>query len=125
MLASIPTRRRGWPGCWMTEFYRFPQDGDAPDVAPVKRAAAKVGRAFGQRAKYEKAVAALNKVLHGLETPRLRFWADCLMIDGRWCGATGQGGYWAVASEKVNELAGEELKTRSPRGKAGELSAPR
>ena len=32
-------------------------------------------------------------------------WSEVVMIDSRFCGATGQGGYWAKASEAVNRIA--------------------
>ena len=34
-----------------------------------------------------------------LETERLKYWAEVIMLDPRFCGATGQGAYWAVAND--------------------------
>ena len=105
-------RRRGTP---LTR-YRFPEalfGADDGNVRAVKRAAAKAGRSWrtggdGHRAD----VAKLAEVLHGTDSGRLRYWAGVTMLDGRWCGASGAGGYWAVASRLVNEAATAELRRR-------------
>ena len=47
-----------------------------------------------------------------LETERLKYWAEVIMLDPRFCGATGQGAYWAVASEQVNQAAAQILTDR-------------
>ena len=39
------------------------------------------------------------------ESDRLGYWANVIMLDPRFCGATGQGGFGAVASECVNQAA--------------------
>ena len=48
-----------------------------------------------------------------LESDRLGYWAKVIMLDPRFCGATGTGAYWAVASECVNEIAVQILRERS------------
>ena len=47
-----------------------------------------------------------------LDEERLGFGARVVMIDDLWCGATGQGAYWAVASEYVNLSAEQVLQER-------------
>ena len=42
-----------------------------------------------------------------LDKERLKYWRDVIMLDPRFCGATGEGAYWAVASEQVNQIAKE------------------
>lgn len=48
--------------------------------------------------------------MSGLKWSRLFYWRDVLLIDPRWCGASGTGAYIAVASRIVNETAGAVLK---------------
>ena len=43
------------------------------------------------------------------------------MIDGGWCGASGTGAYWAVASGLVNEAAKAELRRRGDAWRAAGL----
>ena len=50
------------------------------------------------------------------ESDRLGYWANVIMLDPRFCGATGTGAYWAVASECVNEVA-KESATGARRGR--------
>lgn len=92
--------------------YRFPRESDDLDVVPVKRLAARCGRTFSSPAKHGTARAKLREKLRTLDTGRLRYWATVLMIDHRWCGATGAGAYWAVASRCVNEDARAVLRER-------------
>ena len=77
-----------------------------PGRDAVKRAAARVGRALyrppAERAKLESKLA---DVLDGLDNRALLLWGSVLMIDSRFCPATGTGAYWAVASEAVNRIA--------------------
>ena len=84
-----------------------------PGLDAVKRAAARVGRGIKQppaeRAKRE---AKLRAVLDTLDDHALELWSRVGMIDHRWNGATGQGGYWAPASIAVNRIAGELLVQR-------------
>ena len=47
-----------------------------------------------------------------LDSDRLGYWAKVIMLDPRFCGATGTGAYWAVASECVNEIAVQILAGR-------------
>ena len=111
-------RRKGTP---ITR-YRYPEAvfGDDANVRAVKRAAAKAGRTWapsrkgddGRTAEHRAAVAKLVEVLRGTDTARLRYWAGVTMIDGRWCGASGTGAYWAVASGLVAEHAKAELRRR-------------
>ena len=79
----------------------------------VVKAAAKAGRTWREGgADHRKALDRLARVLGGTDTGRLRYWAGVTMIDGRWCGASGAGGYWAVASRLVNEGVKAELRRR-------------
>lgn len=93
--------------------YRFPEPADGPEVAPVKRLAARCGRTFGDPVKHQAARSRLRARLREVDTGRLRYWAVVLMIDPRWCGATGTGAYWAVASRCVNEDARAVLAERA------------
>ena len=95
--------------------YEFPNDDDA-NVKVVKRNAARWARCtFGPtkgKSGAGPALERLKKELFLCETGRLRYWAQVVMIDGRWCGATGAGGYWAAASDIVNREAVAELARR-------------
>ena len=95
------------------QLYLYPEDifgADDANVKAVKRAAAKCGRTFHDRKKHAKAREKLAAVLADTDPARLRFWAQVVMIDGRFCGASGTGAYWAVASRCVNEDARAQLK---------------
>ena len=104
--------------------YRFPHDDDSEEVKPLKRLAARYGRAFGRyqkcgpddrarfRAEIVKAYDKLLELMRTLPTDRLHYWAEIVMIDHRWCGATGTGAYWAVASEVTNRTAKLALAER-------------
>ena len=98
--------------------YRLPEEVFGPadsGVRGVKRAAARLGRLFvrpGAVPARRRARHRLATLLAAESTPRLRYWCVVLMIDDRWCGATGAGAYWAVASREVNELARAELRLR-------------
>ena len=77
----------------------------------MKRLAAKVGRARtpeGER----KAEARLIEELDLLDAEALELWAGAVMIDRRFQGATGAGGFWAKASEAVNTIASNLLAER-------------
>ena len=78
----------------------------------MKRLAAKVGRAYRQAEKFEQHKTKLREFMQTLDKERLRYWAKVVMLDPRFCGATGTGAYWAVASEQVNEIAKELLRER-------------
>ena len=112
--------------------YRYPEavfGADDANVRAVKRAAAKAGRTWApsrkgddeRTAAHRAAVARLVEVLRGTDTARLRYWAGVTMIDGRWCGASGTGAYWAVASRLVNGLAKAELRRRGDAWRAAGL----
>ena len=106
-------------------WYAYPEDlfgRDDANVKEVKRAAARAGRSWpGGGAKHGKDLDALRRVLRGTDTGRLRYWAQVTMLDGRFCGATGTGAYWAVASRLVNEQARAELRTRGDAWRAAGL----
>lgn len=74
--------------------YAYPDDSD-PEVRKVKRLAAKCGRAYNDAAKFEKHSTALREYLETLDSERLRYCAKVVMLDSRWCEATGQGAYMA------------------------------
>ena len=99
-------------GTWNT-WYRYPCDADGPDVALIKRLAARTGRALGSASKYAAAYGKLCEAMRTLPTDRLTYWSNVIMIDSGWCGATGAGGYWAAASEACNRSATEALALRS------------
>ena len=92
--------------------YQYPTEEQFPNTDLIKKKAQRVGRTLGEPAKYEKAVDALRKVLNEQDSAHLRYWAQCLMLDPRWCGATGQGGYWAHATVMVNRLSQEIIQER-------------
>ena len=108
--------------------YAYPEAvyPDDPDVARVKTAALRVGRAWphlgrGDAGKYRKALEALDAALGRSCTPQVRFWAQCQLVDPRWCGASGTGAYIAVASRLVNARAKVELKRRGDAWRAAGL----
>ena len=86
---------------------------DRPESKLLKKLAARVGRSLYDKPKYDKFYKALTKYMNTLDTGSLRYWAKVVMIDHRWNGATGQGAFWAVASEAVNEIALSILKSRA------------
>ena len=92
---QLPDDEPPWPGC-----------------EAVKRHAAKVARARTEEGR-AKARGRLIVALDALDDDALELWAGVVMIDRRWCGATGTGAYWAVASRAVNEVAADILAERS------------
>ena len=92
--------------------YRYPDD-DPPwaGCEPVKRHAAKAARGRTHEIR-QRAEERLADALRELATPDLRLWCEVVMIDHRWQGATGHGGYWAAASRIVNEVARRVLAER-------------
>ena len=93
--------------------HQYP-DETWPGCDKVKRLAAKVGRAKDAETQ-QAAETKLTAALRELDGDALRRWADVVMIDARFCGATGQGGFWAKASDAVNRLAKELLNERQRR----------
>ena len=93
--------------------YHYPDDSD-PDVKKVKMLASRIARHEGQMcrvsAKSVKIRGRLRDYMSTLQWSRLFYWRDILMIDFRFCGATGTGAYIAVASRIVNETATAILK---------------
>lgn len=83
--------------------YAFPNR--LAEVRRIKKWAAKAGRTYRDRDKHFKARKKLREALEPLDIRALLYWSYVVMIDDRWCGATGQGGFWAVASRCVNEEA--------------------
>jgi len=74
------------------------------------RLAAAVGRSYRQPEKHEAALDKLRCYMREGHGPgEWRDWATQTMISDQFCGASGQGGFWAVASVKVNEIALELL----------------
>ena len=97
---------------WTPKYaYAYPNDAD-PKVREVKRLAAKVGRAHQQADKFEQHKTKLREFMQTLDKERLEYWAKVVMLDSRFCGATGTGAYWAVASKQVNDIAKELLHER-------------
>lgn len=91
--------------------YAVPQDIH-PSVKVIKRHAATAARAKDDKRRGG-AMGRLRDAMAKEPLDALNVWSKILMIDDRWCGATGQGGYWAVASRLCNETAQDELKRRS------------
>ena len=87
--------------------------------------ASTAGKNYYHLEKYEKAYAKLYDFMKNLTIPRLNYWAKIQMIDPRWCGATGTGAYWAVASRIVNEIAQEILSIRNKQWLLANLIAER
>lgn len=77
--------------------YRYPDELGWPGCEDVKRATAKVGRARSQAGE-DKAEERLRVELDVLDDHALQLWANVVIVDHRFCGATGQGGFWAKAS---------------------------
>ena len=97
---------------WTPQYaYAYPDDNDL-EVKQVKRLAAKCARSYRQAEKFEQHKAKLREFMQTLDKERLRYWAGVVMLDPRFCGATGEGAYWAVASEQVNQVAKEILVER-------------
>ena len=96
--------------------YKYPEvvlDQHPNEVREIKRLGARCGRTFGEQTHHERARKRLRLRLEAIDSARLRYWASVVVIDHRWCGATGQGGFWAVASRCVNEEAQAILRKRS------------
>ena len=93
--------------------YVYPDDSD-PEVKKVKGLASRIARAERKMCnpteKTVKIRRQLRDYMSTLKWSRLFYWRDILMIDPRWCGATGAGAYIAVASRIVNETARAILK---------------
>ena len=117
--------------------YAYPEDlypGD-PDVARVTRVALRCGRTWPRpgggdrekharaKAKHARALSALDAALARCPVPVVRFFAQVVMVDGRFDGATGTGAYIAVASRLVNERARADLKRRGDAWRAAGLDA--
>ena len=92
--------------------YEYPDDND-PIVKRVKHLASRVGRSFYDEEKYNNHFTKLKNYLQTLDSGRLRYWASIMLIDPKYCGATGAGAYIAVASRVVNELSRELLCFRA------------
>ena len=87
-----------------------------PGHDPVKRAAARVGRSLGKgQAEQDRLEVKLREKLDGLDDHALELWSRVIMLDPRWCGATGQGGFWAAASDATNRIARQLLAERRGR----------
>ena len=75
--------------------FDLPPQDDA-EATKVKRLAARCGRPYRKRTQFAQLKAKLVELMRGLDTRRLGYWAVVVMINDRWCGATGQGpiGRW-------------------------------
>ena len=62
-----------------------------------------------KREQFGKLKAKLVEYMRTLDSDRLGYWARVVMLDPRFCGATGTGAYWAVASRCVNQAAAQVL----------------
>ena len=101
------------PGMRSVERVRYPDEEPRwPGCDPIKRHAARYARAKTQAVR-SKALEKLADALDALDDGALLLWANVRMIDHRFCGATGTGAYWAVASEAVNRLAKRTLEGRA------------
>ena len=63
-----------------------------------------------KREQFEKLKAKLAEYMRTLDSDRLGYWVGAVMLDPRFCGETGTGAYWAVASECVNQVAAQILR---------------
>ena len=76
---------------WKPQYaYAYPDDNDL-EVKQLKRLAAKCGRAYRQAEKFEQHKKKLREFMQTLDKERLRYWAGVVMLDPRFCGATGTG----------------------------------
>lgn len=82
--------------------YDLPDDG--PATRRIKLLAARCGRQL-RRGGHAAAFTRLVDVMAALPRAEAVWWSRVVMIDHRWQGATGQGGYWAAASAACNEAA--------------------
>ena len=79
------------------------------------KAILRAARTAARENRPEKRASALKRLrglLADLPMSELNALAVMWMISNKWCGATGQGGIWAAASEIVNTEARAVLKTR-------------
>ena len=65
-----------------------------------------------KREQFEKLKAKLVEYMRTLDSDRLGYWAGVVVLDPRFCEATGTGAYWAVASECVNQAVAQILTER-------------
>ena len=101
--------------------YRYPDDSN-PEVKKVKRLASRAARLEGRiykaaydkkaerHAQYETSLVKLKTFMATLKWSSLFYWRGIILIDPRWCGASGTGAYIAVASRIVNQTAKAILK---------------
>lgn len=102
-------------------YYQYPNQKD-----PLIRIASRAGKTYPNtlypsREQIElhlKEIEKVRKHMHKLDTGKLRYWAGVILIRPEWCGATGTGGYIAVASRIVNEVAIKILKERAEKWKS-------
>ena len=96
--------------------YQYPDQKD-----PLIKIASSAGKTYPntlyptseQCEKHLKEIEKVKKHMLNLDTGKLRYWADVILIRPEWCGASGTGAYIAVASRIVNEVAIEILKERA------------
>ena len=94
----------------VTERYEYPPDTAENRV--IKKLAARCGRSLYKREEHAKHRAKLREHFRMLSSETLLYWAGVVMIDSRFCGASGTGAYIAVASRCCNEDASEVLRER-------------
>ena len=95
--------RNAFAGCTAIEVALFPRDGDSPEVMGVRRAAAKWAKARDGAVR-ARAFRRLADVMETLPMERLNYWARLDLI-AMGNGATGEGGFWASATEAANRAA--------------------
>ena len=101
--AALPPRREFEPIMLLDESSELPESSAAD--CRIKRLAAQCGRRLGHSAAFWHLVDAYKE----LPWRSIRWWSRVVLIDDRWQGATGQGGYWAAASEAANRAALQAL----------------
>lgn len=97
------------------EVYRFPDPKD-PIVIQLRKLSKRVATSkFSYKADEEKYLKARNKLKEYMDTldlGQLNYWSQVILIDSHFSGATGEGAWIAVATDEINSIAKELLKTR-------------
>ena len=85
-------------------------NGCSPNNTPLfLQLAARVGRTYRDADKHQEALAALRRYMAGFGPGEWQDWRGQVIIADGWNGASGQGAFWAVASEAVKRIASELL----------------
>ena len=92
----------------------FPAEETHPGFDKLKKLASKVGKSFYQPEAHNAATAKLKAYMETLPYGQIPYYAQLVMLvqPNTHAMATGTGGFWAVASRVINEMATDILDTR-------------